>query len=96
MKLLTAKQLTKELQISSRTMFRLRASEQWTSGIHFFKLSPAKILYHLELIQDWLANIDNPHLHENAIESFLESLPSNQRPTRKSTKKAGNTPAQGD
>lgn len=95
MKLLTARQIEKETTLSSRTIFRLKASGKWEAGIHFFKLSPAKVLYHLELIQDWIANSEQPHLHENAIVAFLESLPSNQRPDRQSTnKKAGKDPAQ--
>lgn len=93
MKLLRAKQLTQETQLSGKTISRYRESGKWELGVHYFRLSQTNILYHLELIQDWIANSHQLHLHENAIESFLESLPSNDRPHRKPNKKAARTTA---
>jgi hypothetical protein len=89
MKLVTASQLTQEIQLSTRTFNRLRVEGKWEIGIHYFKISETKILYNLDLIQDWIANLHQLDLHQNAIETFLESLPSNC-PQRKS-KKVGKT-----
>jgi hypothetical protein len=92
MKLVNARQLTQETQLSSRTMLRLRSAEKWELGIHYFKISETKILYNLELIQDWIANLHQIQLHEKAIENFLASLPSSQaKPQRKTNKKAART-----
>lgn len=93
MRLLTAKQIQAETTLSTRTIYRLRDTEKWELGVHYFQISSIKILYHLELIQDWIANAHQLHLHENAIESFLASLPSNDRPQRKHNKKAARTTA---
>jgi Putative excisionase (DUF1233) len=87
MKLVTAKQLTQEIQLSTRTFTRLRDQGKWELGIHYFRFSKSKILYNLDLIQDWIANQHHLDLHQNAIEAFLGSLPSN-RPQRK-PKKSG-------
>jgi hypothetical protein len=96
MKLLTARELEAQVKLSTRTMHRLRLAGRWELGIHYFRISPTKILYNLDLIDDWIANLHQIHLHENAIESFLASLPSSQaKPVRKSNKKAAVHAAQG-
>ena len=95
MNLLTARELEAQVKLSTRTMHRLRLAGRWELGIHYFRISPTKILYNLDLINDWIANLHQIHLHENAIESFLGSLPSNDRPQRKSNKKAAVHAAQG-
>lgn len=91
MKLLTAQKMALTIGMSKGTIARWRKAGRLEEGVHYFKTNPTSILYHVELIQDWIANQQNPHLHENAIEAFLESLPSNQRPQRKPNKKAAKT-----
>ncbi|MBC7515533.1 MAG: excisionase family protein [Alkalinema sp. FL-bin-369] len=95
MKLFTARELALQIKISTRTMHRLRSSGAWEEGIHYFKISPSKILYNLDLINDWIANLHQLELHEAAIANFLSALPSNDRPQRKPNKKAAVHAAQG-
>lgn len=89
--LVTARELSAHTKYSNRTFTRRRDEGTWELGIHYFRLSPTRILYNLDLIQDWICNCHQPHLQENAIENFLSSLPSNQRPDRKPNKKAART-----
>jgi hypothetical protein len=91
MKLLTAKPLAFTIGVSIGTIARWRKAGRLEAGIHYFQTSPTTILYNLELVYDWIANQHQPELHEQAIENFLASLPSNDRPQRKPNKKATRT-----
>lgn len=44
-----------------------------------------RILYHEALLTDWFVNQTDPQAHEQAIQNFIEALPSNQprKPGRK-------------
>ena len=50
----------------------------WCLGIYYQYLNSRTIRYNLRLIQDWLANFDDPQSHQRGIEAYLASLPSNQ------------------
>jgi hypothetical protein len=56
------------------------------NGIHFVVLGPRKIVYNAGLLIDWIANFNDPELHEIAVQNYLRSLPSSQ-PTIKSRAK---------
>jgi hypothetical protein len=55
----------------------------WRQGLHFVIDDAGDRLYNLDLIADWVANINDPVAHERAIEAYLNSLPSNQPTGRK-------------
>lgn len=47
-------------------------------GVHWFRPGTRSILYNISLIEDWLANLQDPKAHEKAIEAYRASLPSNK------------------
>lgn len=86
MNLVTARKLASTIGVSTSTIARWRKAKRLEQGVHYFQLNPTTILYNVALIEDWIANQHQPHIHENAIQNFLASLPSNARPQRKSKK----------
>lgn len=49
-----------------------------TEGVHWVRRGKRAILYNVALLEDWILNNEsNPEAHKRAIDSFLESLPSN-------------------
>lgn len=75
---ITKKQLSNQIGLSAETFKRYRLQGIWQEGIHWQKINSRTTLYNLPLILDWIANRDNPQIHNRAIESYLQSLPSNQ------------------
>lgn len=49
----------------------------WVEGIHYQKIGTRKILYNLQLIENWVATRHSPREHELVIEQYLKSLPQN-------------------
>jgi hypothetical protein len=49
-------------------------------GIHWVYISSRAIRYNVRLLEDFMVNRATPELHEIAIEHYLGSLPSSQRP----------------
>lgn len=45
-------------------------------GIHWLRLDGGDIRFNVLLIEDFLANKDNPDAHQRAIDSYRRSLPS--------------------
>jgi hypothetical protein len=68
------------LRVTERTLARYREL-YWYQGIHFIK-PVQKILYNKTLILDWMVNRHDFLAHQQAIEAYQASLPSNQ-PRRK-------------
>jgi hypothetical protein len=91
MKLLPAQKMAFTIGMSPSTIARWRKAGLLELGIHYFQINPTNILYHVELIQDWIANKHQPELHERAIENFLASLPSSQPKPKRPNKKAAKT-----
>lgn len=58
---------------------------RWCEGLHFVTDEAGDRLYNLDLIADWIANLNDPVAHGRAIELYLASLPSNQAICRKNT-----------
>ena len=71
----------KLLGISIHTLKTYR-KQHWILGIHFQYLNSRTIRYHEGLLRDWLANISEPLVHQNAIEVYQASLLSNQTKKR--------------
>jgi hypothetical protein len=71
--------LSEAIGLSHHTFKKYRLSNTWVEGIHWQRVNSKCVLYNLTLIQDWLANRSQPDVHNRAIESYLRSLPSNQR-----------------
>lgn len=77
----------------SRSFFkRARNSEKLLYGV-WIKIN-GRILYNEALLTDWFINQTNPHAHQQAIQAFLESLPSNK--PRKPGRKAKTCTAQSE
>jgi hypothetical protein len=58
----------------------------WREGLHYVTDDAGDRLYNLDLIADWVANLNDPTAHQRACESYLMylmSLPSNQSTGRK-------------
>lgn len=51
--------------------------EVWREGLHYVTDSAGDRLYNLTLIEDWIANMNDPTAHQRACEVYLQSLPSN-------------------
>jgi hypothetical protein len=69
--------LSKETGLSSETFKKYRLSGKWVEGIHWQRINSRCVLYNLPLILDWVANQTDPKLHQQAIQNYLASLPSN-------------------
>lgn len=59
----------------------------WVEGVHYQKIGTRKILYNLQLIENWVATRHSPREHELVIEQYLKSLPQN------APRKTGRKPA---
>jgi hypothetical protein len=66
--------------LSVSTLKKLRLSNQLVEGIHWTRYSSRCVRYNVELLKDWAVNRDNTASHDQAIENYLNSLPSNQAP----------------
>ena len=65
-------------------------SRKWREGLEFVTDEAGDRLYNLTLIQDWMANMNDPEAYQRACEAYLQSLPSNwpQSKTPKSSRQA--------
>jgi hypothetical protein len=48
----------------------------WKEGLHFVTDQCGERLYNLDLLQDWVANLNDPIAHQRACELYYASLPS--------------------
>lgn len=69
---------TRILGLSESTLKKLRLTNQLIEGIHWTRFSSRCIRYNAELLKDWAATRVQAASHDQAIDSFLSSLPSNQ------------------
>lgn len=69
---------TRILGLSESTLKKLRLTNQLIEGIHWTRFSSRCIRYNTELLKDWAATRVEAASHDQAIDSFLSSLPSNQ------------------
>ena len=72
------------LGYSPHTLKVLRRREDWLEGIHYVRLNSRTIRYNRELCLNWLANRDEPDLHQQAIDQYVEWLASKKPMKRKS------------
>jgi hypothetical protein len=49
-----------------------------TEGIHWIDYSSRKVLFHRELMLDFVANYNRPQHHQKAVARFLADLPSSR------------------
>ncbi|MGL5835833.1 MAG: hypothetical protein ACRC1Z_21770 [Waterburya sp.] len=80
-----SKKTSKFFDLSIQTL-KIYRKRYWSLGIHYQYLNSRTIRYNLRLIQDWLANFDDPQSHQRGIEVYLASLPSNQTKKRRQSK----------
>jgi hypothetical protein len=50
----------------------------WCEGLHFVTDHSGDRIYNLDLIGDWMANMNDPVAHQRACKIYLASLPSHQ------------------
>ncbi|WP_404789259.1 hypothetical protein [Altericista sp. CCNU0014] len=50
----------------------------WRENLHFVTDPSGDRIYNLDLVADWMANMNDPVAHIRACELYLASLPSNQ------------------
>ncbi|MEA5573420.1 hypothetical protein [Calothrix sp. UHCC 0171] len=63
--------------LSTETLKRYRLGGLLQKDIHWVAINSRVIRYNIVLVLDWIQNKDtNPQGHINAIERYLESLPS--------------------
>jgi tRNA(His) 5'-end guanylyltransferase len=72
----------KILGLSEFTLKNLRLNNQLIEGIHWVRFSSRCVRYNAELLKDWAATRMDSAQHDRAISNYLNSLPSNQSPTR--------------
>lgn len=62
---------------------RYRSDERygWVEGCHWTRITQ-KVIYNQQLLEDWLANRNDPDAHLRAIEVFQAGLLSNQKRSR--------------
>ncbi len=71
-------QLKQAVSVGKNTLIRLREEQQLLEGIHFVRIPGGrKLLWNLELVKDFLMT-GGGISHQQAIEAYLHSLPSNQ------------------
>lgn len=70
------------LGLSQWTLRDWRLDGRLIENVHWVRISQTSILYNIDLLKDYIANISNPGQHQLAIEAFLKSLPSNANKTR--------------
>ena len=80
---LTTKEAVTLLGISPTTLKIWRLGKGKTpprlkQGVHWVSPSARQVLYHRELMLDFLANQHRPELHQKAVDAYLESLPSSK------------------
>ncbi|MEM7771050.1 MAG: excisionase family protein [Cyanobacteria bacterium P01_A01_bin.37] len=57
----------------SRKTLRKYRQEHWTEGAHYQIINPNKVMYHREMIEDWLATRHDPSSHLKKIRKKLKS-----------------------
>jgi hypothetical protein len=75
----------KLLKIHPGTLNRYRQEGKLVEGVHFTRLSSQTVRYNKALLEDWVANQDDPCAHRRAIEVFITSLLGNQPKKRTSS-----------
>lgn len=80
---LSTKQTAEILGVSPSTLkaWRLGTRKQpprLVEGAHWVSLGERKVLYHRELMLDFLANQHRPKVHQKAVTAYLASLPSSK------------------
>ena len=70
--------------LSTETLKKYRLRGLLQKDIHWVAINSRVIRYNINLVLDWIQNKDsNPQGHINAIERYLDSLPSGQKKPRR-------------
>ena len=83
---ITTKEAARLLSVSPSTLKAWRLGKGQTpprliEGAHWVSLGDRKVLFHRELLIDFMANQHRPEVHQNAVTAYLESLPSSKAVT---------------
>ena len=77
------REAAKILKVHPGTLNRYRHEGRLIEGVHYTRLSSQTIRYNRALLEDWVANRDDPAAHRRAIEIYIASLIGNQSKKRK-------------
>jgi hypothetical protein len=82
-KLVSTREAARLFGISRPTLKKLRIGHRNTppalvENVHWVRFSQTFVLFNLALMEDFLANKNNPNAHQITIENYLRSLPSSQ------------------
>jgi hypothetical protein len=67
----TKHEIARLLGYSPHTLKSLRRRQDWIEGIHYKRRNSRVIRYNRELCLDWMNHIDEPQLHQQAIDTYL-------------------------
>lgn len=76
-------EISRHLKLSDTTLKRYRLSGVWIEGVHWIRINSRCTRYNLDLIDDWMSNVNNPSAHRLAIDTYKASLLSGQTKTAK-------------
>ncbi len=54
------------------------AEPRLIENVHWIPMGERKVLFHRELMIDFVANLNRPKVHERAVMAYLASLPSSK------------------
>lgn len=63
-------ELSQKLALSDVTLKRYRLRGEWIEGVHWKRVNCRRVLYNLDLIEDWLHNRHNPNAHQRTIKIY--------------------------
>lgn len=73
------REISKLTGLSGETLKKYRLSGILSEDVHWIRVNSKLILYNAPLILDWLQNINHPHLHQKAIDSYQAMLLSSKK-----------------
>ena len=73
-----SKEQLKTWRLGDRAKRGRKKAPLLTEGVHWIAYSSRKVLFHRELMRDFLANYNSPQHHQKTVEKFLADLPSSR------------------
>jgi hypothetical protein len=73
--------------LSGETLKKYRLSGILSEDVHWIRVNSKLILYNAPLVLDWLQNVNHPHLHQKAIDSYQMALAPSKKKAHNSSKK---------
>lgn len=71
-------EIARLLRLSPGTI-KVYQRKNWLEGVHFIRINSRVTRFNLQLIEDWLHNINDGQAHQRAIEAYQSTRLSNRR-----------------